>query len=87
MNVSDAAQAAHNAASAAMTGGVGTAVGSGLAMAWSPSQWQVIGIVGGLVIGFLGLVVKTVVDIYFKAQHLKLAQSRAAVLKAMSDED
>jgi hypothetical protein len=61
MNLSDTADAAHRVASAAMTGGASVSVASGASMAvttyygLSPGEWQVIGIVGGLVIGLIGL--------------------------------
>jgi hypothetical protein len=38
----------------------------------SPAQWQVLGIVGGLVIGLLGLVVNAAINVYFRNQELKL---------------
>jgi hypothetical protein len=46
---------------------------------FTPGQWQVIGIVSGIGIGVAGLVVKAAVDIYYKAQHLKLARLRVGL--------
>lgn len=60
MNLSDTADAAHRVASAAMTGGASVSVASGASMAvttyygLSPGEWQVLGIVAGIVIGLLG---------------------------------
>ena len=33
--------------------------------------------VGGLILGFIGLVANTAITIYFKAKHLKLAEQQA----------
>jgi hypothetical protein len=50
---------------AAMNGGAGVAVVSGgytgveYVLGLTPSQWSVIGVIGGLVIGMTGLVVST----------------------------
>lgn len=44
--------------SIATYGGGGTAIVFGL----TPGEWQVVGIVGGLVIGFVGLVFKVYFD-------------------------
>lgn len=65
MSITDAAEAAHKAASAATYGGSGVAVYFG----FSPGEWQVIGIVGGLVFAALGFLTNW----YFKAAHLRLA--------------
>lgn len=70
------------AANAATYTGGGTAVFFGL----SSGQWQALGVLGGLVIGGLGLLVKSVMDWHFRNQHLKLAQSRAKVLADMGDD-
>ena len=53
----------------AQYGGGGTAVVFGL----STSEWQVVGVIGGLVIGAVGFVVNT----WFKHRHYKLAERRA----------
>jgi hypothetical protein len=50
MNSSEVAEYAHRAASAATYGGSGTAMYFGL----SPGEWQVVGVVGGLLIGAAG---------------------------------
>lgn len=62
---------------------------SGGALYWGLTsvQWSAIGVLGGLFLAFLGLILKTAVDVYFKQQHLKLAQDRVAVLAAMGDGD
>lgn len=69
MSLTDTAEAAHKAASAATYGGSGVAVYFGL----SPGEWQVIGIVGGLVFAAAGWAT----NFYFKRQHLLLAKSKA----------
>lgn len=76
------------AAKAATYGGAGTAAVTATTLAENMSiqEWQIVGIVGGLVIAFLGLLLKTGMDWHFKAQHLKLAQSRAKVLAELRDE-
>lgn len=62
-------------ANAAIGGGSGAAVVFGL----TPSEWSVIGVIGGLVVAVAGLVVQ----VMFKQAHLKLARERAG----FSDED
>jgi hypothetical protein len=69
VNLNDAAEAAHKAASAATYGGSGVAVYFG----FSPGEWQVIGILGGLIFAALGFLTNW----YFKHQHLKLAIAKA----------
>lgn len=69
MSLTDTAEAAHKAASAATYGGSGVAVYFG----FSPGEWQVIGIVGGLVFAAAGWAT----NFYFKRQHLLLAKSKA----------
>lgn len=59
-------------ANIAIGGGSGTAVIFGL----TPSEWSVVGVIGGLVVAVAGLVVQ----VWFKNQHLKLAQSRAGLV-------
>lgn len=53
-------------ASAATYGGSGTAMIFGL----TPGEWQVLGVIGGLIVAVVGLVV----NVYFKHQHLRLAE-------------
>lgn len=48
--------------------------GSAFVFGLTPSEWSVIGVLGGLFIGALGYITNT----YFKAQHLKLAKAKAA---------
>lgn len=81
--INDAADAAHKAASVATYGGAGVSVYFGL----TPGEWQIVGIVGGLVIGVLGWATNAVMNFHFKQQHLKLARSRAAVLAEMGDDE
>jgi hypothetical protein len=73
VNLPDAADAAHKAASAATYGGSGVAVYFG----FSPGEWQVIGILGGLVFAAAGFFT----NLYFKAAHLRVAkeQRRASI--------
>lgn len=49
------------ASSIATYGGGGTALASGAAkfMGMTPDEWSIVGVVGGLVIGAIGLAVKT----------------------------
>ena len=79
MAMTETAVAAHRAASAAMITGVGTSTGSAASMYFSlsPAEWQVIGIIGGLLIGFVGLVVNASISVYFKRQHLLIERARA----------
>jgi hypothetical protein len=51
----ESAEAIHRAASAATYGGSGMAVYFG----FTAGEWQVIGVIGGLFIGFVGLAVNT----------------------------
>ena len=62
-------------ASAATYGGAGNAIVFGL----TANEWSVIGVIGGLFIALLGFFV----NIYFKRQHLRIAQQNA---KADPDE-
>lgn len=66
MTIDEAADAAHKAASAVTYGGSGVAVYFG----FSPGEWQVIGIFGGLFFAAAGFLA----NVYFKHQHLKLAK-------------
>lgn len=52
--------------------------GSGVAVyfGFTPDQWQVIGVIGGLAIAALGFVV----NVWFKHQHLKLAKQQMGAL-------
>ena len=43
----------------------------------TPGEWQIVGVIGGLVIAFLGFLVNISVNIYFKRQHLLLAREAA----------
>jgi hypothetical protein len=56
------------ASSTVAYGGGGTAVYFGL----TAGEWQVVGVVGGIVIGLAGFFT----NLYFKHQHLKLARER-----------
>jgi ABC-type Mn2+/Zn2+ transport system permease subunit len=58
------------AASRATYVGAATATIFGL----SPGEWQVIGVIGGFLVGVFGLAV----NFYFKWQHMKIAKVRAA---------
>lgn len=71
------------------TAAVATYAGSGTAFAFglSSSEWQAIGVFGGLVIAVIGLLAKVLIDIHFKNEHLKLAQSRAKVLAEEAEAD
>lgn len=60
---------AEKASSIATYGGAGTALASGASdfLGLTPSEWSAIGVIGGLIIGALGLVIKT----YFEWLRLK----------------
>jgi hypothetical protein len=77
------------ASEVAIGGGVGVAMTSGgaLYLGLTSAQWSAVGVVGGLLVAVVGLIVKTVVDIYFKQQHLKIVQARAEALAGLIDED
>lgn len=68
LSLNDAAEAAHKAASTATYGGSGVAVYFG----FSPGEWQVIGILGGLFFAAAGFLT----NLYFRAQHFNLAKRR-----------
>ncbi len=53
MQVTDSAEVAHRVATVATYGGSGVAVFFG----FTPGEWQVIGIVGGLIVGVVGLAI------------------------------
>lgn len=57
------------ASTAAIFGGSGTAIMFGL----TPGEWQVLGIIGGVLVGVAGLVV----NIAFKWLHYRLAERHA----------
>lgn len=63
-------------ASVATYGGASGAIASGLAsdtvLGLTTSQWSVVGVIGGLLIALLGFAV----NVYFKRQHLLIAQAR-----------
>lgn len=71
MTIDDAADAAHKVASASMYGGSGAAVYFG----FTPGEWQVIGILGGLFFAAAGFIA----NIWFKHQHLVLAKQGKSV--------
>jgi hypothetical protein len=58
--------------------GAAVAVGSGTANAFNqvlgltPSQWTVVGIIGGLVVGAIGMLANVAINAWFKHQQLKL---------------
>jgi hypothetical protein len=56
-------------ANAAIGSGSGAAVVFGL----TPSEWSVVGVIGGLVVAVAGLIVQ----VWFKNKHLQLARERA----------
>ena len=68
MTMTDTADAAYKAASAATYGGAGTAAVFGL----SSSEWQALGVIGGILIGIVGVVVKGWLDYHFKKKHYEL---------------
>jgi hypothetical protein len=60
--------AAETAAKLATYGGGGSALVFGL----TPSEWSVIGVIGGILIGIAGLIVTA----YYKREHFRLAERR-----------
>ncbi len=70
-------------ATVATYGGAGGAIASGLSsetvFGLTTSEWTVVGVIGGMIIGVLGLLVNA----YFKRQHLLIAMRTA---KADPDE-
>jgi hypothetical protein len=67
-------------AGTAQVAGVGLAVGSATKQyfGFTLDEWSLIGILFGIVLGLVGFVVGQAVNIYFKAQHLKLAREKAS---------
>ena len=63
-------------ATAAKVAQTATFAGSGAAVYFGLTANE-LAAVGGLILGFLGLVANTAITIYFKAKHLKLAQEQA----------
>lgn len=70
------ATVAEKVASAAQWSGVGTAVVSGGAkfLGLTQSEWSIVGVVGGLIVGVLGLVVNAWMTWHFKNKHYRLAE-------------
>lgn len=64
------------AATATKVAQTATFAGSGAAVFFGLTANE-LAAVGGLILGFLGLVANTAITIYFKAKHLKLAQEQA----------
>ena len=64
------------AATAAKVAQTATFAGSGAAVFFGLTANE-LAAVGGLILGFLGLVANTAITIYFKSRHLKLAQEQA----------
>jgi cytochrome c biogenesis protein CcdA len=50
--------------------------GASILGALTPGDWQIIGVVGGILLGLAGFAV----NVWFKWQHLKLARDRAGVM-------
>lgn len=71
MNVQDAAEGVQKAASAAHYGGVAVAAGGSAVLpvteylGRSVTEWQVIGILGGLGIAFVGMALNAAINGYF----------------------
>jgi hypothetical protein len=80
MTFTQVAEGAQRTASTVMYGGAGMSAGSGASLAVSEwlgltiAEWQVVGILGGLFIGFTGLIVNSIISVYFKSKHLRLAE-------------
>ena len=65
------------AATAAKAAQTATYVGSASAVFFGLTANELAAI-GGLILGFVGLVANTAITIYFKSRHLKLAQQQAS---------
>jgi len=78
----DAATVAMKAAVVAERGGITVAAvsGAGQILGMTPDQWAVVGVIAGIVIGFVGMAAKVLMDWHFRSQHLKLAEKRARAL-------
>ena len=74
---------AAKAAVVAKRAGITLAAGSGAGqlLGWTPDQWAIIGVICGVVIGFVGMVANVAMDYHFRSQHLKLARERARALE------
>ncbi len=61
--------------------GLGGAAISGVSQFFglTPDQWAVVGVIGGLAIGFFGMVAKLALDWYFQNQHLKIERHKAGM--------
>lgn len=66
-------------ATAAQYGGPAITVGSATKQyfGYTLDEWSLIGIFTGIALGVFGFVTTQVVNIYFKRQHLRLAQMKA----------
>lgn len=65
----------------AIFGGSGTAVMAASPPEWlglTPGEWQIAGIVGGLLVGLIGVLL----NLIFKVLHYQLAKQRAGVPEA-----
>lgn len=56
-------------------------------MGMSGEEWQVIGVVGSLILGFITWLGSMIVNWYFKREHLRLAQALAARGKPISEDE
>lgn len=54
-------------------------------MGLTGDEWQVVGVVGGLVLGLLTWIGNMVVNWHFKSQHLKLAREQMALGKVVAE--
>lgn len=77
-----AGAALQQAFSTVQYGGAALAVGSAAPkyLGFTLDEWSVIGIIAGIVIGFLGFLFGQLTNWYFRSQHLKLERERIARL-------
>ena len=75
-NTTQAAVETAAAASAAKVAQTATYAGSGAAVFFGLTANE-LAAVGGLILGFVGLVANTAITVYFKSRHLKLAEQQA----------
>jgi hypothetical protein len=69
---------AHTVQYAGATGAA--SAGGAYVFGYTPAEWSVIGVIGGLAFAALGFVVGTITNIFYKQKHYKLAQAAMRAL-------
>jgi len=62
----------------AIYGGSGTSIMFG----FTPGEWQIIGVAGGILLGLAGFIV----NVYYKHKHYKLAEANAGKAAGLADD-